>query len=342
MPAVTSRSRHIWTIAVIVVVLVIGLMVGWNRLVPSPSGGGSAEPYPQLATVNGVAITQTMVDRELKVSRLNVTAPLPPLTGEDLERAEEEALNQLITRQMILQAASRQGFSLEEAFIEKRAELLFGNSDDAGLGRALDQAGATYADVLWWFGEIITVEEFTTQVIMGEAAPENRQRVYNEWLNSERAKAKITIFLTGEVQSPTVLVGEPAPNFALVSPQGETISLSDYSGKVVLVNFWATWCPSCISEMPDYEEVFQQHRPNFVVLGINLQENEAHVQRYADGLGLTFPVLLDQDGSVTTRQYQVTGMPGSFIIDRQGRVYYRHIGPMSAETLSGKLAELGL
>jgi len=219
MSAVTSCWRHIWTTAVIVVVVVIGLIVGWNRLVTGSSGGGSAEPYPQLATVNGAAITQAMVDRELKISRLNVAAPLPPLTGEDLERAEEEALNQLITRQMILQAARRQGFSLDEAFIAKRAELLFGHSNDAGLGRALEQAGGTYADVLWWIGEIITVEEFTTQVIMAEAAPENRQQVYNEWLNSERAEAKIVTFLAGEVQPPTVLVGEPATNFALTNLQ---------------------------------------------------------------------------------------------------------------------------
>jgi hypothetical protein len=79
MSAVTSRWRYIWTIAVIVVVVVLGLMVGWNRLVTGPSGGGSAEPQPQLATVNGVAITPAMVDRELKISRLNVAAPLLPL-----------------------------------------------------------------------------------------------------------------------------------------------------------------------------------------------------------------------------------------------------------------------
>ena len=60
------------------------------------------------------------------------------------------------------------------------------------------------------------------------------------------------------------------------------------------------------------------------------------------GLGLTFPVLLDEDGRVTTRQYQVTGMPGSFLIDPQGVIFYRHVGPLNAETLRAKLAELGL
>jgi peroxiredoxin len=75
---------------------------------------------------------------------------------------------------------------------------------------------------------------------------------------------------------------------------------------------------------------------------VNLQESQAHVSEYAAGLGVTFPILLDSDGQVTTRQYQVTGMPGSFIIDRQGKIFYRHVGPLSAETLAAKLAELGL
>jgi peroxiredoxin len=290
-----------------------------------------------------VAITQEMVDRELKISRLNVAEPLPPLTGADLDRASAEALNQLITRQTILQAASRQGFALDADFIESRADLLFGTYGAEALAEALVQAGATRADLLWWIGEIFTMEEFSAQVIMAGAAPEDRQQVYNEWLNAQRAQAQVITYLAGEAQtSQVLLVGETAPNFTLTALDGQPTSLSDYSGKVVLVNFWATWCPSCIAEMPDYEQIFQQKKPEFMVLGVNLQESGEHVQQYSTGLGLTFPVLLDSDGNVTTRQYQVTGMPGSFIVDRDGQVFYRHVGPMSAETLATKLAELGL
>ena len=79
-----------------------------------------------------------------------------------------------------------------------------------------------------------------------------------------------------------------------------------------------------------------------MVLGVNFQEDAPHVQQYADGLGLSFPVVIDGDGNVTNHQYRVTGMPGSVIVDQNGNIYYRHIGPMSAETLTGKLAELGL
>jgi thiol-disulfide isomerase/thioredoxin len=314
-----------------------------SGVLPQPT---QAETLPQvMATVNGVAITREMVEKEITVSRFNVASPLPPLTGDDLVRATDEALNQLITRQLVLQTASRQNFSLDEALIESQVELLFGAKGDQVLDNTLRQVGATRADLTWWVRELTTVEEFTVRVIMAGAAPEERQQVYNDWLNAQRAAANIKTYLNGEEQSLLAVMGEPAPNFTLTNLTGQPVTLSDYNGKVVLVNFWATWCPSCLSEMPDYEQVYQQHggpEGNFVVLGVNLQEDQTLVEDYATGLGVTFPILLDEDGYVTTREYQVTGMPASFIIDRQGVIVYRHLGPLSVETLRAKLAELGL
>jgi peroxiredoxin len=302
-------------------------------------------PSQIMATVNGAAITREMVDQEITVSRFNVNTPLPPLSGADLSRATDEALNQLITRQIVLQAASRQNFGLDDALIESRVELLFGANGDKALDEALRQVGATRADLTWWVRELTTVEEFTVKVIMAGAAPEARQQVYNDWLNTQRAAATIKTYQNGAKQNLLALMGEPAPNFTLTNLAGQPVALTDYQGKVVLVNFWASWCPSCLSELPDYEQIYQQYggpAGDFVILGVNLQEGQTQVEDYATGLGLTFPVLLDTDGTVTTRQYQVTGMPGSFIIDRQGVISYRHVGPMSAETLQAKLAELGL
>ncbi|MCB0193300.1 MAG: redoxin domain-containing protein [Anaerolineae bacterium] len=338
-----SHPSRLWTVSVVVVVILFGLVFGGWRLgrdVPLKPLSSTA-PQP-VAIINGVVITSEMVDRELKISRLNVTDPLPPLTGADLERAREEALNQILARQLILQAAGRAGFTLEPDYIKERADLLFGSQGDAALDAALAQAGATRQDMLWWVGEIFTVEVFTTQVIMADAAPEDRQQVFNVWLNDQQANAVIERFGDEQRVSGQALIGQPAPPFTLTSLNGESVSLSDYGGQVVLVNFWATWCSACITEMPDYEQVYQQYRPEFVVLGVNLQESSSHVQQYAAGLGLNFPVLLDSDGRVTNRDYHVTGMPGSFLVDREGKIVYRHVGPMNAETLVEKLAELGL
>jgi peroxiredoxin len=304
----------------------------------------STEAMPQVvATINGEAITREMVDAEMKVSRFNPVNPMPSLSGDDLARATEEALNQLVIRHLILQAAASRNFTLSEADVASRVDLLFGGYDDETLDQALAQANITRDDLAWWVREIFTVEEFTTQVVMANAPVEQRQQVYNDWLNNQRANANIQIFLNGQPQSPQALLGQTAPNFTLTTLKGQPVSLTDYTGKVVLVNFWATWCSSCLTEMPDYEQVYQQYgQDNFVVLGVNFQEAPDTVGQYAGGLDLTFPILLDTDGSVTTRQYQVIGMPASIIVDPQGNIFYRHLGPMSAETLQAKLAELGL
>ena len=161
----------------------------------------------------------------------------------------------------------------------------------------------------------------------------------------QRSSATIKSFVAGENEITQTLVGDAAPDFTLTALAGQAVSLADYRGQVVLVNFWATWCPSCLSEMPDYEQVYQKHgqgQGDFMILAVNLQEEVEQVSQFTTGLGVTFPVLLDQDGQVTTRQYQATGMPASFIIDKQGHIFYRHLGPMSRDVLEAKLAELGL
>lgn len=322
-----------------------GLLLYYTIDVYFSAPNSSPDTLPQVvAVVNNEAITGHMVETEIKISRLNLVEPLPPLAGEDLTRAREEAVNQLVTRHLILQAAARQNFFLDEVHIKKRVDLLFGTYGDETLDQALAQAGATRADLRWWVREISTVEEFITEVIMADAAPEQRQEAYNAWLNTQRAAADVAVYLNGETSTALALVGDPAPDFTLASLDGQPQSLADYRGRVVLVNFWATWCPSCISEMPDYEKVYQEYGQDdgdFVVLGVNFQERPQQVAEYAAGLGLSFPVLLDREGVVSGRQYLVTGMPASFIIDRQGLIYYRHLGPMSGETLKAKLSELG-
>jgi len=153
---------------------------------------------PVVATVNGEAITREMVETEIKVSRFNLVAPLPPLTGDDLARATEEAVNQLVTRHLILQAAASQNFALTDADVASRVDLLFGSYDDETLDQALAQANITHDDLAWWVREIFTVEEFTTQVVMANTTTEQRQQVYNDWLNNQRARADIQIFLNGQ------------------------------------------------------------------------------------------------------------------------------------------------
>lgn len=115
-------------------------------------------------------------------------------------------------------------------------------------------------------------------------------------------------------------VGTPADEFRLTDLDGKTHSLSQYRGKVVLVNFWATWCKPCTTEMPAMQASFDRLRDKgFVVLAINELEDEAKVREHIKQYGHTFPVLMDRDNKVAN-QFGVFGLPVSVFIDQQGRV----------------------
>ena len=117
-----------------------------------------------------------------------------------------------------------------------------------------------------------------------------------------------------------------APEFALKGEDGKTYRLADYRGKVVLLNFWATWCPPCRDEMPSMERAHEKLKgENIIILAINVGEDANTIFAFTGQYPVTFPLPLDIDGSVT-RKYPIVGLPTTFIIDPQGNVTHRAIG----------------
>jgi peroxiredoxin len=115
-------------------------------------------------------------------------------------------------------------------------------------------------------------------------------------------------------------VGTAAEDFRLVDLEGKAQSLSQYRGKVVLVNFWATWCKPCTTEMPAMQTTYDKLREKgFVVLAINELEDEPRVREHIKQHGHTFPVLMDRDNKVAN-QFGVFGLPVSVFIDEKGVV----------------------
>lgn len=142
-----------------------------------------------------------------------------------------------------------------------------------------------------------------------------------------------------EQPSATPVIGRPAPGFQLAALDGRPVSLGDFRGRPVIVNFWATWCEPCKQEMPALQaEAARQ--PDLVVLGIDNVESAVKVRPFVDQLGLRFPILLDQDGSVVER-YQVTGLPTTFFIDRSGVLRGIYRGPLTPDSLREQLAGIG-
>lgn len=134
--------------------------------------------------------------------------------------------------------------------------------------------------------------------------------------------------------------GAPAPDFALEDVTGKQYRLSDLRGKVVLLNFWATWCAPCLVEMPLLEAEYKESMDDdFLVLAVNDGEPLDQVKAFGAENGLSFPLLLDP-GSVVQRLYKVRGYPSSVFIDEKGRIQIIHIGLMQERQLRGYLAEL--
>lgn len=120
----------------------------------------------------------------------------------------------------------------------------------------------------------------------------------------------------------------PAPSFQLMDTRGDVHRLSDYRGRVTVINFWASWCPPCVNEMPSLQRAWTQWREDGIqVLAINMGEPPEAIGRFMERYPMDFPVLMDRDVAVATR-WGVKGLPVTFILDADGRVALSVIGDL--------------
>jgi peroxiredoxin len=139
-----------------------------------------------------------------------------------------------------------------------------------------------------------------------------------------------------------VVEGRRAVDFSLDGLDGRPVSLADFAGKVVLINFWASWCGPCELEMPDIQKQYEAHKDEgLAVIAVNSGESPADVKKFVDKYGLTFPVVIDARGQVGA-QYRAAGLPMSLFVDRDGVIQVRHLGYMSDGQLKRYLAQLGI
>jgi thiol-disulfide isomerase/thioredoxin len=136
--------------------------------------------------------------------------------------------------------------------------------------------------------------------------------------------------------------GETAPNFRFKDQSGKDLSLFDFRGKVVLINFWATWCPPCREELPSLVSLLRQTDPNQLkILALSVDESWAPVKEYLRQVGMSFPVYDDFDRNISTR-YGTLKFPETYIVDRKGTVVRKVIGATDwvAPTMMAYLKEL--
>ena len=135
---------------------------------------------------------------------------------------------------------------------------------------------------------------------------------------------------------PAPAVGHPAPDFTLTTAAGETFKLSELRGTPVVLNFWATWCPPCRAELPELQAASQRLAGQVAIVGVNQAEAPAEVQAFAEKLGLSFTIPLDQSADVS-RLFRVRSLPTTFFIDRSGIIRQMQIGPVTEATLAQSL-----
>ena len=132
-----------------------------------------------------------------------------------------------------------------------------------------------------------------------------------------------------------------APDFNLKDQYGVVHSLENYKGKVIFLNFWATWCPPCKKEMPDVESIYKEYGENkkdVVILGVN-SEKENEVKKFLKDKGYTFPTVIDENSEVM-RKYFIQAFPTSFVIDKEGNVYGYVMGGLTKEQIKQVIEEV--
>jgi peroxiredoxin len=145
----------------------------------------------------------------------------------------------------------------------------------------------------------------------------------------------------GSAGGPAPKIGGQAPDFTLLSVDGKAVRLSDFRGKSVVLNFWATWCPPCRKEFPELVALYNANKDRgLVVLGINLQEPPDQVRKFAQEYGATFPIVIDIDADVAG-QYRLLGLPMTWFIDPQGILRAQQVGVLTKGILTDKLDQTG-
>jgi peroxiredoxin len=143
---------------------------------------------------------------------------------------------------------------------------------------------------------------------------------------NNRLAALLTATLLALPAGATPSTGGPAPPFSLSARSGGTLSLAQFKGQVVMLNFWASWCGPCRTEMPLLENIYKKYsKMGFTLIGVNVEPDPKAAEDWLKQTPVSFPVIYDKDSAVS-KSYDVAGMPSTVIIDRKGNIRMLHRG----------------
>jgi cytochrome c biogenesis protein CcmG/thiol:disulfide interchange protein DsbE len=305
-----------------------------------------------VATVDGVAISEVAWQTSTRLD-----AAMSRLTHQPVPSAEE-TLDRLINEILLVRAAGLDEASIAPGDVTARIEKLesdWGLTDDEVMSAL--QANDLSREVL---------DERVARLLLVERAIGILSAQYSdmdEWLTQSRQAAEIGLYQPLEawqdeiaspvapsspIPTPTPMADLPvapqpdsiAPDFELPDLDGQTVRLSDLRGRPVLVNFWASWCPSCRAELPALESAYQTYGDQVAFLAVDVKEPADTVADFVSSFGLSLPIVLDSQGAVSDQLYQIRGIPTSLFIAPDGVVSARHVGPLTEKDIDRYLVPL--
>jgi len=149
---------------------------------------------------------------------------------------------------------------------------------------------------------------------------------------------------TGPIDAARPKIGQPAPNFALVDARdpAKVVKLSDFKGKAVVVNWFASWCVPCKEEIPEFEALYKSLPDDVVVLGVDYLEDQSNALGILNDLGATYPAVLDTNGDVADHYRVGQGLPTTFFVDRDGVLRAEQLGQVHPDVLEKDLKAVGV
>lgn len=171
-----------------------------------------------------------------------------------------------------------------------------------------------------WLEDTEVVEETTEEITTEEETEEENL----EEQETEEATEETTEAVTIERAS------DAAPDFTAQVNDGSTFVLSEQTGKVVLLNFWATWCGPCVGEMPAFEQLASEYGDEVCILAVNCMEDQRTVDSFISEMGYTFPVAYDENGDINMK-YPTDGIPYTLVLAKDGTVFEEYVGAYSAQ-----------
>lgn len=294
------------------------------------------------ASVNGEVISKSELEQRVAFERVfnSWKGISDPASGAEAARFRSTVLDTMIQDRVVLQEAKKNGITPAAADVSGRIINLTSQFklSDAQMDADLSKAGLTRQTLETVLQEEAAIDGYVRGFVLQGVAASDQDTATRNWYNSVLTKA----YIDKKISSGGARMGQAAPDFVLNDMDGKPLRLSDFKGKPIFLNFFASWCQNCRAEMPDVQATWEANKnKGLIVLEVNLtnQDLVSDVAAFVKEFGLTMPVGLDEKGSVTSL-YHVGPIPASYFINRQGILSAVQIGAMSRQMMEQRVAKI--